>query len=146
MMPILQIIKVGILLLLLQIGNAQKCPCGKSDDNPWYAKLYCLSADSGTRISICNSVLVSPWHFITTKSCAIDVGKKRSDFPNKLNCKCIFSQGMVPKRTKFSSRSWQWIIRFLRHFKYGSTARWRPCFACHQKDCESWTYMYFTKC
>ena len=76
-MPILQIIKVGIIFqLLLQIGKAQKCPCGKSDDNPWYAKLYCLSEDSGTRISICNSVLVSPWHIITTKSCAIDIGKK----------------------------------------------------------------------
>ena len=78
MMPILQIIKVGIIFqLLLQIGKAQKCPCGKSDDNPWYAKLYCLSEDSGTRISICNSVLVSPWHIITTKSCAIDIGKKK---------------------------------------------------------------------
>ena len=54
----------------LQIDSDNECrKCGHGAGHPWYSKLYCKTKADGEFRSLCNAVLISPWHVLTSTKC-----------------------------------------------------------------------------
>ena len=76
-----------IFILFMQSCHSYKkgkedCACGHGFGHPWHTKLHCTLKTTGKLVSLCNAILVSPWHALTIGLCAIDYGK----LFNKLFC------------------------------------------------------------
>ena len=69
-----------IFILFMQSCHSYKkgkedCACGHGFGHPWHTKLYCTLNSTGTLVSLCNAILISPWHALTIGVCAIKYGK-----------------------------------------------------------------------